>query len=98
MAQIKIDFDALMDKASAIQNCTQEYSALMGRMKNMAATIGENWEGEASRAFAAMMSKYNMEAAKMTDVLEGVRKYAADVVTDVQELDQRCAGRIRGSF
>ena len=98
MAHIRIDYDGLMQQASAIGNISSSYEALNTRLKFLEQKIGAGWEGEASRAYAEMMQKYIAQSAKMKTVIDEFKAYAAKVTGDFQEVDKACAALIKNSF
>lgn len=98
MAIINIDYDGLMQQASAIGGISASYESLNTRLKSLRIKVNDGWEGEASKAFGDMMQKYINQSQHMKEILDLFRSYATDTASSFQEVDQRCAAMIRNSF
>jgi WXG100 family type VII secretion target len=98
MAHIKIDYDGLMQQASALNNQISQYEALGSKALGLMSQMQSTWKGESCDAYIEMMQGYLREASKMTGVLQAFKEYAEQATRDFSDIDQQCAALINNSF
>lgn len=98
MARIKVDSTALRSKASEITSQIQQLQGLNDRLDALITRIGDSWEGEASRAYINMMSRYANQAKNMIAVMDEFRSYAQKAADEFDAQDRNGANRVRFSL
>ena len=98
MARIKVNISALRSNKAQIDKQLAELQTLNSQLNSQINAIASSWEGEASRAYEAMMRRYHQKAKKEEAVLKEVGNYIQSAINNFEKTDKNSASRIRGSF
>lgn len=98
MAKISINTSGLSQNAKDISKRIDELTRLNAQLENLINQISVKWEGEACKAYVAMMQNYLKQAEGMVSVLQEFKKYAESVLDKFDKTDKKSAGRVNGAW
>jgi WXG100 family type VII secretion target len=58
--------------ATDVDNINEESRNLINSLRGNLDPLRDNWKGNASRAFATLMERYDADAAKLSEALAGI--------------------------
>ena len=75
-AELKVDAQVVIAKASSMQNIGGNLSRIMEDMKGKVQSLQADWESDAARTFLAQFSKLHKDIDEMLNIS---KEYAADL-------------------
>ncbi|PPK69576.1 WXG100 family type VII secretion target [Actinokineospora auranticolor] len=58
--------------ATDVDNVNEESRNALGSLRNNLTPLHDNWQGQASAAFATLMQRFDDDARKLHDALQGI--------------------------
>ena len=72
MSQFGTHTDVLAQAAARVEQVNGEIQAQLRLLSGMVAGTSGFWRGDTQRTFAALMERWNTDAARLTDALAGI--------------------------
>ncbi len=95
MGNIRMNYQGVEDKARGFEMDSEEMRDLIRRVENRYQSLGEDWEGESSRAFEAMLTQMTPKLYEMSDLMKVVAQDIRKASDAYQSLDSGLAGNFK---
>lgn len=91
--QIRITPSEMRTRANDFRNAGEDYNQVVGNMRNLISILQDEWEGEASRQFAAQFESLKPTFDSMLDLINAIAKQCDDTATAIEDLDNDIASK-----
>lgn len=98
MSQIRINISGIEDSMSSLDSAISHYTELIKKAEALNKQTSLGWKGKAALMFIKYVNWYLQNCKSFAEALKKFKKYAKEVVTDFESLDNECATFINNSF
>jgi len=91
--QIRITPDEMRTRANDFRNAGDDYNQVVNTMRNLISILQDEWEGEASRQFAAQFESLKPTFDSMFQLISDIAKQCDDTANAIEQLDSDIASK-----
>ncbi len=94
MANLRMNFEELHNKARTYRGESEEVNAMTGRLDNLMTSLLDEWEGQAAEAFNAQYDGIRPSILKLEELLNDISIQLDNIADKVEEQDLSIASVI----
>ena len=91
--QIRMTPDQMRSRSGEVRGQGETFQGVINRMQGIINELQTEWEGEASRSFAAQFDSLKPSFNKMKELIDDISKQLAQTADSVEQLDRDIASK-----